>query len=510
MLSFVLKVVWFSLSLSGLLSCWIVLGAFSKAYESRWAPLLYCLGCTLLQGIFCIGFAWRMDPLHMPPAFCIAQTLVIGFATFFLTGVCGTLSFATSLSCWKLDDGSQNAQKILAWRNIYLIPLFAFPLSCIAAQATVLFTLDAVHPADGLHCDATNPSWVRFLGYAGSPFIIGFPLFCFSGASLIHLLRKRRTIHQPNPWSPDSGPYTTLRPRRTHFKDFRKYTTTPPIPRVLPSPSPSTQYVAAPGRQAINPGFASPVLSARQFHLPFSPLAAEQVDPPSQIPHPSHSPSLQDTDSRPVSSLFPTFAPPSDTESPYPDSEPRPGPADFMNYLHYDDGWKRSSTSYQSPHDELEEDDDVSSIRWNHGDNDHDGGLEWSTEYGEHESKHIFGRDRHRHFGLGLDGSNMSHAGPPPKTPSSFGLGNSPQPSRHNPSPLSACSISNLWKMFIFQLSFFIVLVLACISTLIDVITHRDPPSPFGTHHVALLLTVWLPVILIGHIPVIRKRLKFW
>jgi len=97
-----------------------------------------------------------------------------------------------------------------------------------------------------------------------------------------------------------------------------------------------------------------------------------------------------------------------------------------MNYLHYDDGWKRSSTSYQSPHDELEEDDDVSSIRWNHGesgDNDHDGGLEWSTEYGEHESKHIFGRDRHRHFGLGLDGSNMSHAGPPPKTPSSFGLG---------------------------------------------------------------------------------------
>ncbi|THU94726.1 hypothetical protein K435DRAFT_724365 [Dendrothele bispora CBS 962.96] len=508
MLSFALKIVWFSLSLSGLLSCWVVLAAFSKVYESRWAPLLYCLACTLLQGVFCIGLAWQMNPFHMPPAFCIAQTLIIGFASFSLTGICGTLSFAASLFYWKPDDGVQHAlRRILTWRNVYIIPLCAFPISCIAAQTTVILTLDAVHPTDGLHCDATNPSWARFLGYAGSPFIIAIPLFCFSGASIIHVLRKRRTaIQRPNPWDPTLGPFTTLRPRRTHYKDFRKYTSTPPIPRVLPSPSPSTQYVSAPGRAPINPGLSSPIFSARQFHLPFSPPPPEETESAAQQ-HSSHSPSLQDTDSIAISSLFPTFAPPSDTD--ILDDPSDPGPADFMNYLHFHDRWKEPSTSYRSRHDELEEEehDDVSTIRWNHPlpeDDDHDGGNEWSSEYTEHESKHIFARDRHRRF----DSTGRPQIDSFHNTPSPLPLSNGP-PSRHDPSPLP-CSLSHLWKMIIFQLSFLLVLLLACISALIDVIAQRDSPSPFGTHHIALLLTVWIPVILIGHIPVVRKNLRFW
>jgi hypothetical protein len=45
---------------------------------------------------------------------------------------------------------------------------------------------------------------------------------------------------------------------------------------------------------------------------------------------------------------------------------------------------------------------------------------------------------------------------------------------------------------------FALVQLLAAMSTIIDVATHRKTPTPFGTQHVALLLTVWGPVILFG------------
>ncbi|KAJ3747888.1 hypothetical protein DFH05DRAFT_1393100, partial [Lentinula detonsa] len=45
---------------------------------------------------------------------------------------------------------------------------------------------------------------------------------------------------------------------------------------------------------------------------------------------------------------------------------------------------------------------------------------------------------------------------------------------------------------------FTLILVLACISTLIDVISRRTRPTPFGTQHVALLLTAWGPVVVFG------------
>ena len=41
-------------------------------------------------------------------------------------------------------------------------------------------------------------------------------------------------------------------------------------------------------------------------------------------------------------------------------------------------------------------------------------------------------------------------------------------------------------------------LLLATITTLIDVICGRMQPSSFGTHHVALLLAAWGPVIILG------------
>jgi hypothetical protein len=67
-----------------------------------------------------------------------------------------------------------------------------------------------------------------------------------------------------------------------------------------------------------------------------------------------------------------------------------------------------------------------------------------------------------------------------------------------------------LWQIILFQISFMVVQILACISTIIDVATSRPTPTPMGTQHVALLLAGWGPVVVFGHLPVVRRNLKFW
>lgn len=90
-----------------------------------------------------------------------------------------------------------------------------------------------------------------------------------------------------------------------------------------------------------------------------------------------------------------------------------------------------------------------------------------------------------------------------------------------NTNSASSTIRSAIWRIIIFQLyvvpmwmrvimptnqrlfcfrnsSFTLILVLASISTLIDVIAHHTQPTPFGTQHVALLLAAWGPVIVFG------------
>ena len=39
----------------GLIACWTTLMAFSRAVGAYWALLMYCVACTMMQGIFCLG-----------------------------------------------------------------------------------------------------------------------------------------------------------------------------------------------------------------------------------------------------------------------------------------------------------------------------------------------------------------------------------------------------------------------------------------------------------------------
>lgn len=82
-----------------------------------------------------------------------------------------------------------------------------------------------------------------------------------------------------------------------------------------------------------------------------------------------------------------------------------------------------------------------------------------------------------------------------------------------------------------FDVRYFSVFVsvqfLTCISTVIDVATHRPTPTPFGTQHIALLLAAWGPTIVFGmlhfvllqlihshrpsgHLPAVMRNLRPW
>ncbi|KAE9397717.1 hypothetical protein BT96DRAFT_63333 [Gymnopus androsaceus JB14] len=286
MLPYALKIVWFSLSLSGLISCWAVLSAFALAVPcSYWLAILYCVGCTILQGIFCLGLIWRMDPFLMPRSFCIAQTLLTGFSTFLLTGVCATFSMVTSLTMLRPGIWNLSTSKTLAWHPSYTLTLVIFPILASAAQITAVFKLDAVQPTDNFSCDASKPIWVRFLGYAGTPLIFSIPFSCFALMAVIRVFRN----NTPDP-DCNSTNLTSLPPKRIRMGTRRKDMGTwlgsepgirnspipIPTPRALPSPSPSVAYAyypASPGRAPISPN--SPVLSFLPVDsiFPSAPLA---------------------------------------------------------------------------------------------------------------------------------------------------------------------------------------------------------------------------------------------
>ncbi|KZP19983.1 hypothetical protein FIBSPDRAFT_667470, partial [Athelia psychrophila] len=51
---------------------------------------------------------------------------------------------------------------------------------------------------------------------------------------------------------------------------------------------------------------------------------------------------------------------------------------------------------------------------------------------------------------------------------------------------------------------FFLVQILATLSTIIDVSRGSHALTPFGTQHVALLLSAWGPSVVFAHAPGIR------
>ncbi|KAJ3930287.1 MAG: hypothetical protein NXY57DRAFT_898381 [Lentinula lateritia] len=421
-----------------------------------------------------------MDPSLMPRSFCIAQTLLSGLASFMLTGVSATFSMITSLAVLRPGVCSLASSKPFIWHPIYTLTLIVFPLLASIAQITAVLKLDAVQPVDDFACDATDPEWVRFLSYAGVPLVFSIPFSCLGLMALVRMSRiQQRTVgHYCD--SPDHGVnslnLTSLPLKRTRRKDMRQFlgpskSPTPvPTPRAISSPSPSDAYATSPGRAPINPGLSSPVLSARQFHLPFSPSPANDDHDPLGSCHSSTLENQDDTGSS-VSSAFPTFAPPSNSGTP----NPRESPGhDFV-------AWTQCDTRNENNLNYV------------------DAELDYVRSHGKNQYEF-------RKEARDLEVADESRTGAKNSRRPIFTI----SPLARNSALEDASQIRPaLWRIVIFQLSFTLTLVLACISTLVDVTSRRTRPTPFGTQHVALLLAAWGPVVIFGFIPSTRRNL-FW
>lgn len=128
---------------------------------------------------------WCMNPVRMPHAFCIAQTTIINLAAYVLTGLCTAFTIATSFYVYNPKPSfyvsssyvslaslkSVSARhpsltadtllcRLLRWKPVYLIFIFAFPVAAFVAHLTVIIKFDAVKPTDDdMGCDATDPMW---------------------------------------------------------------------------------------------------------------------------------------------------------------------------------------------------------------------------------------------------------------------------------------------------------------------------------------------------------------
>ncbi|KAJ7458728.1 hypothetical protein B0H11DRAFT_2060791 [Mycena galericulata] len=478
MLPFGLKLAWFALSLSGLIGCWAVLLPLAWAMQSYWGPIAYAVGITGLQGIFCLGLIWRMNPAYMPRAFCTTQVLVTGLATFFITGVLAAITTATTVYVAKPKQWSaQNDRTVLPWRYYYLFPMVFFPLLASVVHITFVIFFDTFEAYDGLNCVA-RPLWIRFLGFAGTPFIITIPCLWLTSVSALRVMRTHRHIRRarrsveiiPNP-----DHFTTIPQRRS--RPSIKTWATPPTPRAITAPSPAPSSIIRMStemrRQPISPVLREEKI--RSYHLPFYAPSPEYVTASSG--HRSRESNSFDT----ISSV--SFA-------------------EMEN---------KSKSTPRMLSQGTEDDDIMTPLRSQVGSRD---GTTRSTR-SIHNSDRIsitqlaFGlRNELEDFTNNTDHSRYDSGDT--ETSATSEISTEPPVSEHrNPSELP----SLVRSLILFQFAIIAIHLLSSITPIIDLISSSrkgSVPAAIGTQHVALLLAGWGPVFIFGPLSAVRSQLAFW
>ncbi|KAJ7443575.1 hypothetical protein FB451DRAFT_1295620 [Mycena latifolia] len=269
-----LKLAWFALSLSGSRGS-------SLDNLSYWGPIAYAVGITALEGVFCLGLVWRMNPASLPRAFLTsyssAQVPHHWVGCLFLIGVLAAITTATAFYVAKPKQWGQDDNAVLPWRYYYLLPMLLFPLLASAVQVTFVVFFDTFdRGADGLNCVA-HPLWIQFLGYAGTPFLITVPCLWLSSVSVFRVIRTHKHIRRARrSVNFEVLDHFTIRPQRRKSPPALK---TPPTPVAITAPSPSPSSILRISREERRQAI-SPVLRQEKimsFHLPFSPPSPEYM-----------------------------------------------------------------------------------------------------------------------------------------------------------------------------------------------------------------------------------------
>ncbi|KAJ7070391.1 hypothetical protein B0H15DRAFT_114822 [Mycena belliarum] len=474
MLPFGLKLAWFALSLSGLIGCWAVLLPLAWAIKSYWGPIAYAVGITALEGVFCIGLIWKMDPVNLPLAFCLVQVLVMGLAVFMIIGALAAITTASAIYIAKPKQwGLQDENPILPWRYHYLLPMMLFPILASTVHVILVVFYDTFNVADGLTC-AEYPLWMAFAGYAGTPFLITIPCLWLSAVSALrvrrthkHIKRARRSVNF------DALDHFTVRPvRRKSRQSLQTQTTPPPTPRAITAPSPGSstmlQKAREEHRQAVNPVLRQE--KAMNFHLPFSPPFPEYTY---TTPRPGHRSQMSDDSFDTVSSVS------------FLAIDVKERPARTFEYSAAEDDEVRtplrSLRSYVTPT-----------------------GTQRSTQSG---SVHNSDRISITQLAFGLGNADLSESTEHPwatRSAAEFTLPS--QLSYKSPAELP----STVRSFLIFQFAIIAIHLLSSITPLIDAISSHAEPTALGTQHVALLLAAWAPVLIFGPLSAVRRQFVFW
>ncbi|RDX54611.1 hypothetical protein OH76DRAFT_1340540 [Lentinus brumalis] len=530
MLATGLKVVWFSLSLTGFLSSIAALPAFAQALDGYLIPGLYTATNLVLQGLFCLGMIWTMDPFEMPRTFCIMQPALSGVAWSFMTVITSCMTFATSYAILRPAGGVPASpayiRSRLRWHHACLFMAF-IPMAAFAAYLVLVLRFDAVQPTDGMNCDATNPVWVRLLSYAGVPLLLALPSLLLTCAaafqfyihssrspghtsrSFVHSndhftpvpLRRQSKFRLNNGWHEAKGvdmePYTTgsmpeLTPSSTRpGADQRSVTPSGTIVVAEAIPSPPDSLSSARGRMStgrapVSPGVAQPGM---RYHLPF------QWQPPSPR---SSTDLFRDSPELSYSRQTPSplvFAMPADDPK-GPNTTMVSVTSNLSERIYEAAPWlKDEKAAYlrqierannarkgEITHDDDEHYDAVSGeLRWVRNSDD-TATVKSELEFARTPQREVFEEVAWR---------------PSPVDPSTYDAG------------LTETPIPNftrmVWRILFFQLFSSATQIIATLSSLVDMFTQNKAPSSFGTQHVALILAAWAPPIAFGIIPWRRK-----
>ncbi|KAJ7234610.1 hypothetical protein B0H12DRAFT_1027895, partial [Mycena haematopus] len=158
-----------------------------------WVPLIYNIGLVIYQGMFCLGMIWRMDPYRMPKAFCFAQTVGMSLGLYIIGGCCLTFCIATSQHALRPKQWG-DISKSFTWRPAYCFPVIGFPVVATTVRVTLLVKYHAVHPFDGLHCDAAAPLFVRMAGPVFPSLLLLPPTLYLAAYSTTHVIRTLRHV----------------------------------------------------------------------------------------------------------------------------------------------------------------------------------------------------------------------------------------------------------------------------------------------------------------------------
>ncbi|OSD08110.1 hypothetical protein PYCCODRAFT_1402299 [Trametes coccinea BRFM310] len=523
MLAFGLKIAWFTLSLTGLLSSLGAIPAFARSVNGYLIPVLYGVTNCMLQGLFCLGMIWKMNPLAMPRPFCIAQPTLMGVSWSLLTALTTCMTIATSVSILRPAGGMPATpsyiRRSLKWHPTCLLLLIFFPLAALVAYVVLALKFDAIKPMDGLFCDATAPVWVRLLSYAGVPLLLAIPsllLTCAAACRLYaHSPRGTHSFAHRHLHPPSNDHFTPVPLRRqSKFRSAYSWheakgqdslsghlaplepvqsigarSTTPSgtlVVEAIPSPpsslSSASAHVVA-GRVPSSPLVAK---AGARYHLPF------QWRPPS-VPLTERSRESPDRSSRQTPSPL-IFATPADEPGYSHNVTTISVSADTPEQLYEAAPWLKDEKAYlrqkemaSARKNEVHDDDDnydavSGSLRWIRHSDDTVSITKSELEFARSPQREDFEENIRK---------------PSPVDPSTYdaGLSDTPIPNL----------TSAVWRILFFQFFSSATQILATITSLVDMFAQHDPPSAFGTQHFALLLAAWAPPIVFGFIPWRRK-----